>query len=395
MIIDPKGMGRRGIALPVALVGLVAVSLLVTTALLTSSAEFAISSAQTAGSRALYAAESGMQEFVRQLSATPQTLTLGSQDRTIAVSSGSGTTTTNVSVRSDLLQVTTPSPADGSATYVFAVTAQPLSAAGVAQGRAIVAFIEQSLPRTVALSTNITSAITLGGNMHVNGNAFTINGRSNACGANGGVDAVQAASTSEISANNEGHWDNFLGYEDGENSSGRDAIDQTSMSKEELAASVLGGYTIEELIAITPDYRKWGPRFGRDPWNGYLHDSVGIAIVDANEGVVEIEGGTGVLIVVNGNIVMNGNSSFTGIIIVEGNFNLSGTPTVTGALISLATNTGLNTINLEPSAIGNGHITVQYDKCAIQAAEQAFSNQGQQRQARLSRVPFAWSEVVR
>ncbi|HVH13694.1 MAG TPA: hypothetical protein VM759_11610, partial [Longimicrobium sp.] len=71
------GLGRRGIALPVALVGLVAVSLLVTTALLTSSTEFAISAANTAGSRALYTAENGMQEFVRLMATQPAAITPG------------------------------------------------------------------------------------------------------------------------------------------------------------------------------------------------------------------------------------------------------------------------------------------------------------------------------
>lgn len=389
------GLGRRGIALPVALVGLVAVSLLVTTALLTSSAEFAISSAQTQGSRALYTAESGLQQFVSQLAAAPQLLAPGST-RTVTVQVGaSANETAQVLITTDRLAMPNVNPTLETV-FTYAITAQPLDRDGVTpRGRAVVGFIEQHRAPLQPLNTNITSAITLGGNLDVNGNAFTVNGRFSGCGVSGGVDAVQAASGSVITANNANHWNNFLGSDNGTNTTGQDAIDRTSMTKEELARNVLGGTTLENLIAIVPDHRKWGPRFDRPTWNGYVPDTAAIAVVDANGGTVSVLGGTGVLIVVNGNIQMRGNSRFDGIIIVEGNFDLAGTPTVQGALISLATNTGQNVINLDASAVGSGHITVQFDKCAIVAAEQAFANQAVALPPRLNSTVFAWSEVVR
>lgn len=389
-----KGLGRRGIALPVALVGLVAVSLLVTTALLTSSAEYAISAAQTQGSRALYTAESGMQEFVRQLATTPATLTAGGS-RTINVQVGStATQTMDVRVTSNLMSVVNGGTTD-TTRFTWALTAQPLNTDGTARGRAVVAFVQQFRPPPARLNTNITSAITLGGDLDVNGNAFTVNGRYSGCGVSGGVDAVQAASGSSITANNANHWDNFLGYENGGNTQGQNAIDRTSLSRDQLARQVLGGVTLAQLVEVVPAYRKWGPRFNRPVWNGYVPDTAGIAVVDANEGTVDVLGGTGVLIVVNGNIRMRGNARFDGILIVEGNFDLAGTPTVDGALISLAQNDGQNIINLDQSALGSGHITVQFNKCDILAAQEKFLQNAVAPTPTLSRTAFAWSEVVR
>lgn len=388
------GLGRRGIALPVALVGLIAVSLLVTTALLTSSAEYAISSAQTEGSRALYTAESGLQEFVGSLASQPQLLVPGST-RVINVQVGTAANqTAPVRITTDRLWFT-DGGMSAQSRYVYAITAQPLNAAGNVRGRSVVALVEQTKEPPTPLNTNITSAITLGGNLDVNGNAFTVNGRFSGCGVSGGVDAVQAASGSSITANNVNHFDNFLGYKNGSTSSGQDAIDRTSLSRDELARQVLGGMTLAQLVNVVPLSRKWGPRFNRPAWNGIVSDTAGIAVVDANEGTVDVLDGGGVLIVVNGNIRMRGSARFDGIIIVEGNFDLAGTPTVNGALISLAQNEGQNLINLDQSALGSGHITVQFNKCEIIAAQQKFQQQSIPPDPALKKTAFAWSEVVR
>ena len=70
MLRDKRGLGprlgERGVALPLALLGLVGVSLIVTTALLTSSTEYAISSAHQDATRALYIAEGGLQAYVAE-----------------------------------------------------------------------------------------------------------------------------------------------------------------------------------------------------------------------------------------------------------------------------------------------------------------------------------------
>jgi hypothetical protein len=276
----------------------------------------------------------------------------------------------------------------------FAFVAEPLSSAGAARGRAVVAMVQVSRPPTNPLQTNITSALTLGGDLDVNGNAFTVNGRYSGCGVAGGVDAVRSSATSDIDPNNETHMDNFKGVDDAGNvTNGDAAIDKTNLTREQLADNVLKGGTLEDLIASLPDSVKYGPRFDNRVWDKNLDNGQVVAVIDGNGGNVEIQSGTGVVIIVNGNLLMDGNSSFRGIIIVEGNFSLSGTPDIDGALISLS-DTGNNTIDQSASAIAQGNITVQFDKCAIDAAQAAF---GQVAVAlpSMDYPAFAWFEMVR
>lgn len=382
---------RRGVALPVALVGLVAVSLLVTTALLTSSAESAISTAQANGARALYNAEGGLNEYLRQTAVAAVGLTPGQQTVTLAESGQ------RVRVTVARLRRTTQGQAT---TSTYSLTAEPVTAQGAVRGRAVVAMVQEYIPPPVPLDMNITSAITLGGDLDVNGNSFTVNGRYNGCGVVAGVDAVRSASGSAIRANNEKHMDNFKGVNDlGVNTQGRAAIDRSNMTRDQLADNVLAGRSLEEIIALVPLSKKYGPRWHalgtpNYTWDGRLDAGEDLAVIDANGGTIEVQGGTGVVIVVNGNMRMKGNATFTGIIIVEGNFSLSGNPQINGALVSLAMQ-GENEIVQDESAIANGNITVQYDKCAIDAAQQAFSRASTPQSPRLVGRTYGWLEVVR
>lgn len=386
-------LGRRGIALPVALLGLVAVSLMVTTVLLTSSTESAVGAAHVDAARSLYTAEQGLNTYVSSIAQNGTALGAGVSVWTIPGSSESVQITTARLIEDTL--------ADLSVRRVFSLTAEPrrtISGAVTPGGRSVVAMVLQNQPPPNTLNMNITSAITLGGNLDVNGNAFTVNGRFNGCGVSGGVSAVRMSDSSEVIANNNNHFNNFLGYENGQNVQGRAAIDSTTLTRQQLAYNVLGGLTVDQIVAMIPDAKKWGPRFNRTTpvWDGRV-DTLppppeDVAVVDANGGEVEVLGGKGMLIIVNGNMRMRGNSRFDGVIILEGNFSLSGTPTVAGALISLAL-TGENVIDDE-SAIGSGHITVQFDKCDINQAIQAFGRASVPQTPRTS-TTFSWFEMVR
>lgn len=381
-------LGERGIALPIALLGLVAVSLMVTTALLTSSTEVAIGTAHVDATRSLYTAEQGLNSWLTNVATNSTNLTAGHATWRVP------NTTDDVQLTTVRLSQVTNT--DQSVMRTFAITAEPMRN-GAASGRAVVAMVKQFTPAPPIPNMNITSAITLGGDLDVNGNAFTVNGRFNGCGINGGVDAVRSAFDSQITANNENHMDNFLGVNDaGQNTEGRAAIDSTSLTRTELELDVLGGLTIEQLISSLPLSKKWGPRFGRPTWDGVL-DTVptreDAAAVDANGGTVEVTGGAGMLIIVNGNVQLRGNTVFNGIIITEGNFTLSGTPSITGSLISLAT-TGQNAIDQDASAIANGHITVQFDRCRINSALQAFGRAATP-STPLTSTTFSWFELVR
>jgi hypothetical protein len=378
--------GRRGVALPVALVGLVAVSLLVTTALLTSSTEYAISAAHSTGTRTLYDAESGLMEFVRQRAMNPAPLAVG-QPQTIVLDETEG----RVRVTAARLGQVGPN-------IVYALTAQPVNAGGQPLGRAVVAMIRQNVPPPTPLSTNITSAVTLGGDLRVRGNAFTISGY-DACSEAGheqvDVQAVRASETSSITANNQNHMRNFIGVdEQGNDADGMDAIERSDLSRAELARDVLGGTTVQALAAAAPLNRKWGPMWDRPVWDGTLEAADLIAVVDANGGMVDVLGGEGLLLVLNGGIRMRGNASFKGIIIAEGNFDLAGTPTVEGALISLAMD-GQNEIDLDDSAIGAGHVTVKFNQCEIARAQEAWGAVAGQQPPTIVGTTFGWYEVVR
>lgn len=387
--------GRRGVALPVALVGLVATSLLVTTVLLTSSTESAISAAQASGARALYNAEGAVSEVLRVNAQAQTPLAPGAQQVTLAESGQ------RVRVTTALLQSVPDAAVPNNPnvwTRTYSLTAEPVDAAGNTEGRAVVAMIRQRRPRPDPLEMNITSAITLGGDMHVNGNAFTVSGQFSGCGVQGGVDAVRSASDSEITTNNNNHLNNFKGYEDGSNTVGNSAIERSNLNRDQLAENVLHGMSLEEIILSVPLANKYGPRFhasgANRTWDGTVDAGQNVVVVDANRGEVEIKGGAGVVIVVNGNMLMKGNARFDGVIIVEGNFTLSGNPTLRGALVSLAM-TGDNALIQDDSSLGNGSIMVQYDKCAIDTALQQFGDTAGASPATFLGSTFGWFEVIR
>jgi hypothetical protein len=386
---------RRGVALPLALIGLVAVSLMVTTALVTSSTEAAISTAHQDATQSLYTAEGGLHAFTAENGASlvPGTgairyLPPGAGPRDSVV-----IRTTHLGDRS--------LGGNGSVLRMFSISSR-----SIANGsREVVAMMRQVFPPGIPFKTNVQSAVTLSGDLHVHGNAFTVNGRlqtGDTC-AKDGVAAVHHADSSKITVNNPNHWDNFLGTdENGNNTSGSDALKNSNTSKEQLIQQVLGledGMTLQDLIDRIPADKKWGPRFSPAGgpvrvFSGTVSSTDEIAVVDGDGRYVDLYGVEGLLIIVNGHLRMRGNASFNGIIIVEGHFDLAGTPTVRGALISMD-EAGENIIDLDESAIGAGHITVQYDACMIQAAENKFSSLANTNAVPSIQTTFSWMEVVR
>ncbi len=381
-----RRLDQRGIALPLALLALVAISLMVTTALVTSSTEAAIGEAYGDAARSLYTAERAVTDYVGDFVESGESL------EPIVTTHSLGA---DGDVQITVVRMQHQDGDEGGWTRVFSVMAEPMRGDEV-RGRAVVAMVRQVSPPPASADLNITSAITLGGDLDVNGNAFTVTGRDSSC-MNGlkGVDAVRTADSSNITVNNAGHWDNFVGINDaGTATKGQASIDNSGLTKEQLAWNVLGEQSLETMIAALPISKKWGPKFGRPAWDGFLHDEEGnVAVVDGNGGIIDLLGGKGMLIIVNGDVRMTGNAKFEGIIIVEGNFSLKGTPTVMGALISLDTDTD-NVIDLDASAIANGHITVQFNKCRNDAALAAFANSWEDAPAVMG-SSFAWLEVVR
>lgn len=397
-------LDERGVALPLALMGLVVVSLLVTAALLSSSTEMATSQARTDGAQGLYQAEAAVDRYLSSVAGAGARLQDSTGVRTYTLADNDANTTDpRVQLTTTTLSAVTA--ANGTVTRRFSILSEPMRG-NTARGRAVVAMVTQTTPPPIPFNTNIKSAISLGGDLDVNGNAFTISGRqqsSDTC-ATTGVDAVQKTSDSDITANNSNHMRNFIGEDSLGNATESWASIKTvaGVSRQQLAYNALGlsaGQTLDDLIDALPASKKFGPRFGTavSAFDGRVDWTDKVAVIDGNGGPVTLLGDSGVVIVVNGHVQMRGSTSFKGIIIVEGNFDLAGTPTVNGAIISLGvyeTPAG-NVINLDSNAIGNGHVTVQFNKCSIKAAERAFRNASADSGTPSTLAPFAWFEVVR
>lgn len=381
---------ERGVALPLALLGLVSVSLLVTTALVTSSTELAISGAHQDATAALYTAEGGLQAYVAQNGTTLQNDAGGGE---FDYSPPGGGPEVSLSVT----HLGTQTVPGNSIVRLYAVTAQP--AAG--SGRTLSAMVTQVIPPPVPLSTNITSALTVGGNIDVNGNSFDISGRSLDPSCGGGVEAVRAAAGAEIMVNNESHISGFIGTNDaGASVTGRSAIVQTTMTREELALDVLSGATLDELIASIPDTHKWGPAFtpaGQPTrvFDGDVSATEKVAVVDANGGTVLLRSGSGVVIVLNGRVEMSGLTDFSGIVIAEQSFWLHGSVEFSGALISLSYDaTSQIELNDDDQEV-DGSVDVQYDRCAINNAASGWGQLTQQTLTPVMQPTVSWLEVVR
>jgi hypothetical protein len=389
---------ERGVALPLALLGLVSISLLVTAALVNSSTEVAISQAHRDAARALYVAEGGLQSYVAEFGPTLQ-VAAGRPTFEYRPPSGSAGERVNVTVAGMARQVI---PATRELLRVYHVTSQPVQGGG----RTVAALVKQVFPPPVPLGLDIQSALTLGSDLHVNGNAYIVSGKSTACGS-GGVEAARMAQGAEVTVNNPNHIKNFTGVNDyGQYVQGYAAIQNSGLSRADLAAEVLAGKTLDQLVAQLPPSKKWGPRFSPEGGPVRVFDGVvdtatalkpaeQVAVVDANGGSVELKGGRGLFIVVNGNLEMKGSAKFEGVILVEGSFWLHGNPQVVGALVSLAYDAENRIELIEENALGNGNVTVAYDRCKIQAAQDAFGQITQEDLTPTVQATLGWLEVAR
>jgi hypothetical protein len=292
--------------------------------------------------------------------------------------------------------------ANDSVLRVFSLTASPVSGGG----RTVSAMLQQIVPPPEPLNLKITSAMAVAGDLDVNGNAFSVDGRSRACGS-GGVEALRYASDSEItfSGSAERRVDNFLGTTDaGVDTDGYDVMENSGLEHTALVSDVLEGTSIGAIANRVPvtswRHRTTSPAFSTT----WLADTAlragtgGVAVVDAEGGSIRIGPGTyqGLLIVVHGSVELSGNVTFNGIVLAEKNFAISGNVTVNGALISLAMDgTNVVTNSTDDSAVANGSVEVNYDKCKVDSALEDFAKGTPNPHTPILRASVAWMEVVR
>jgi hypothetical protein len=395
---------RRGVALPVALFGLVAVSLLVTTALLTSSTEYAISAAHRTAAGSLYNADAALEQYVFDRAQLGGVYMQATQNGVAAGPDGR-----NYSMQVSRLSwtnVDAPPAGTVQATELFSIVAQPQDG----RGRGVGAFL-RLLRSAARLSTNINAGATSGGDIKITGSSFISDGRSgvNYCNTtdNQSDYAVQVTQGSTIDSKAK----NLEG-----------ATNVTDYNKSELASRVLGpGVTLRSLADQAQI--KFGPRWNKPDFGGRPSSASGTATdydwgcpaalgiscpntaaslrhvvvgIDAHGGSVSINGdyGQGMIIILNGSMSIQGNFVFKGIILVEKDMDIRGgsggqDSKIEGAVVSFGQSS-----TIEDNLSGNA--TIKYNFCAIQDAERAM-NQNALQTAPQGRVgsTFAWYELIR
>lgn len=410
--IPARALDRRGIALPLALLGLIAVSVVAATAVVTSSSELALSHAHQGGVSSIYGIDGAVDAFVAR-GAVRTSLVPGD-----SVDDGMKITVSRLT-SSDTLPPEPAQPGD------IAVRRETFAIAGIywneaadrrASGRRVGKLI--STRRQVnALSFNVNAGATFGSDANITGNSLV----------SGVQDTTMCAGDSTVNAVTHA-TDVTVEYSD-RNVEGEVKVHEDSLNSEELARHVMNGDSIM-TIARSADIQ-FGPLFGETDFNqnqkptststtwpvghdynwgcpALLSDCelnggdrtyYPTVAIDAKGGTIGLQGdhGQGVLIVVNGNLSITGNFTYQGIILVDGSLDVRGTggtsTKIQGAVIATGQVTLARTGNTGSDISGNAMI--QFNSCEIQAA-----NSGMLR-SRLNTAPQAfqgrttgWFELV-
>jgi len=402
--VSPPGtearLDDRGVALPLALLALVLISLLVTGTLITSSTEVAIGGAHQDAVRSLYAAESAIEQLLATDAGSgvpPGTHRSGGHDVTVSLLSRRSRTTTPetapFSVRED----------------VYAFTARP--GGGGKAGRSV-ATLHGLTTRFIELSTDFDATLTVG---RLSGEAASLlvvsrRASDSACGV------VEHAI---VVGDDHGEWDEAVPAE-GEG----DGIHTLGMTAEELLRRALGRDDLDvATLARFADIRfgrigdEWHRPFSGSPqaegsrddplnWgcpvglvsgcgtNPHREHAPVVAIDASAAGTAPLSShhGQGMLLIVNAGegrpFEIGGGFVYRGVVVVDGSVRISGSPRIHGALLV----TGK--VEVDAGTSGGGSAEVRHDACAIALAERALADSsakaspGEVRRA-------GWFEVVR
>jgi len=440
-------LNRRGIALPLALLGLVAVSLLITTALLTSSTQTAVSSAQQMATRNLYNADAALESYLSSRAAIPSNTALDSA-RTTHTFNG---VTFNVAVsrlqRTQDTTFSTPTRIDRTETFALLVSPQ-------GTGRSVGAIYQTSMTWYLG-QLDINSAGAVAANiLRIPGNSGAMSGvDESGCsdiytGEEGGADALAISDSVVLD------MDTTRVLEAGDSSS---RVERTYLSRTAFALMVLGGLTPEQpattanirwgedlpaadgttvdgnslngLSGLRPDpgntresNLNWGCPAGTQPsgvekldersistneCDRPFSNTFGAGIQDTSYypvvavrspgGQFKIQGyGQGVLIVF-GSVDLRDLNWF-GVVVVTGDVQLNGTGYIGGAFVAL----GDATLGVENQDAGseevnwNGRTFVRFNRCGLNAAQAALAAQNYNSARQSFNKPTSdWFEVVR
>lgn len=402
-----RRLNERGVALPLALMGLVAVSLLVTTALVTSSNEVALSTAHQSGAQGLYRADEALEGFIATRAGTawdPDAPRLRTGWSSYSLTDG---TVYRVST-AELSRQTTVSGTSASRVETFSAVAEPADGRGRSVG-ALIRVTRTSNPQVL----NVNSGLTLGVNTTIGGNATVSDGSDGAAGCSepGAENAIVYGSDDTITIN--GSATNITG-----------TVEQSAMTGADLISHVFNGQTVDDLV----DYAniRFGPQFGQPSYNNSTKPSSSatdvnyrwgcpanlmslmsltcppgsaeyfpVVAIDANGGTIDISGdhGQGTLIVVNGTLRIRGNFLYEGIIISEGITQISGTPRIEGAVITMGSET---VIDPDDEATTTGTSVIRFNQCSVTSAQAGLAvGSLDTREQIFNNRTTSWFEVVR
>jgi len=430
----PPRRAEAGFALPLALVGLVVITLLVTTAILTSSTELALSHAHRDASRGLHTADAALEGFVARVAQNGGPPPLG--EYTFVPADGTFSPGCTAATRGDdrscielssLFYQFVPPVAGGQVSdrQIWSMVARPHNERG--WGRRVGMLIE-SMRATDGVNTNINAGATFGGtDVNVTGNSL-VSGVQDAeyCDDKHVANAVTVTkgTTTNIRARNiEGKVDTVsVGGSD--EPATLDHLVFSGMSLEDLTKYATHAYgpkfadhpayrgawpgvrtsSLESgnVPRPTSNQRNWGCPGPIDTLN-QCHTHGGdttyypIIVVDGGGKTIHHVGdhGQGWFIVVNGNLLIDGNFIFRGVIAVEGGLDIrgrGGDTKVEGAVVA----TGRVNLEYAEDHDVSGSAVIRYNSCAIASAEAAL-NAGLLRQVPLvfSQRPYGWFEAFR
>ena len=395
---------RRGVALPLALVGLVAVSLLVTTALLTSSTESAISLAQTNSALSLYDAETGLQGYLRQN--IEAGVGLAADTTEIELDNGRSVRVTAAVLhnRNDAANTTV--------TRTVSLLAEPLDDDGDPVGRAVIAMVRQAGVFTT-MELNVNEGAVVGSDLQVGGNSKVID-NSTICSDTVGAGAVKHADGTNVSENGSG---DIQGEVTESENAGQAFVEEVLGAGKTLydfaeLADIQFGTFFDEPAFPTNARAKWDASNPKMRWGCPTQMGVScpsgadttyypIVAVDAGGGAIDLQGdhGQGILIVVNGSLKITGNFRFKGLLLIEGYIDMSGTGGTTGSKIEgsvIAFGEGTDQRSRVDESETSGNAVIAYNRCAVNDAQDAFNRRSQQfPRYQAPSTTFAWYEVVR
>jgi hypothetical protein len=416
---------QMGVAFPVALMGILGVSVTITAVLLTATTESALSTAHQDATRDLYIAQGGLEAYVAETGMALAPVT----DLAFLPAGAPEGDETRITVR-QLSSTLPPHPAaqpDWPRDLLFSVEARPI------RGGRTISALASVISTLLRLTNNVDAAMVSEKNVVINGAKTTISDGADSpyCSPDSAArHAIQIQEGTKVDTGTamiKGKVDTVEGDSYGW------VYDMLGTSFETLVENAN-----IKIIAATVSGPKNVSSFGSKanttdpqltPWNwgcpvDLLRDATPkncltdgatdaavdtmhfpIVVIDAlksdgvtwGDVVLNVDHGQGLLIIKNGNLDIQGRLAFKGLILVEGNFTVraSGggamTPKIEGSIIGLGKGDGISKVD-ETMDI-TGAPTIRYNRCAINSVLQAINQSNSF--DRVMRPTSGWFEVVR